>query len=216
MTRDELERALAKRFGRSFTELQRRILAELDGEDGLTRLNANEFWDEAAKEYPWIGTLLKEAAVAAAIAVLPATLDAFGRQSAEAAAERWAQTYSLNLIGGIMETSRQQTTATLDQWFAGQIDRQGLERQLSGIFSPDRASTIGVTESTRAATNGQLSAGSALRDMGFTPRYIWHQTSDYEGCGCDELNDQEVDESTTPPLHPNCNCYITTEFEGAE
>jgi hypothetical protein len=216
VTRDEVERALIRRFGRVFSEQERRILARLDDDDGPTIIGSNEFWAEAATEYPWVRSILEKGAVAAALAVLPASVGASAQETAQVAAVEWARAYSLGLIGGINDTSRSQATEVLDRWFAGEFDRAELERRISGIFSPDRASTIGVTESTRAAVSGQLEAGRTLRDLGFVPHYIWHQTSDYEGCGCDELNGVEVDESTTPPLHPNCNCYIQTTFDPVE
>jgi hypothetical protein len=101
----------------------------------------------------------------------------------------------------------------MDKWFAGELNRGQLEQALGGIFSPDRAARIGITETTQAVTMGKLRAADEMKMLGFVPHYIWHQNSDYDGCGCDVLDGTEVEEGLVPPLHVNCNCDIEVRYE---
>jgi hypothetical protein len=217
MTREELEKRLVKRFGRAFSEQEKRILEHIADDDLDNALLRNDsFWEDENAGFPWVTTLLVAGAVAGALLGLP---DGAPTSNVVIAAERWAHDYDLHLIKEINETSRAIVANALDKFMAGEVDRSGLEAliQESPAFTPARASVVGVTETTRAFTSGQLEAGKELAALGYTPRYIFHTNMDSFICeDCHELEGKEVGEEDFPPVHPNCRCWITTEWDVPE
>lgn len=213
MTREELEDKLIRRLGRTFTDQEKRILALLDegDEEAFAALQSQGFWVEQRQSFPWMRTILAAAAAESALAVLPASADDILRESVLTATQQMAREAAQGLIKDITDSQSAAISEALDKWFAGEVDRAGFEALIASEFSPERAVRIGVTEATRISTAGQMEAAHDLQERGFDVHYIFHQRSDYEGCGCDDLDGHEVglDEyDKHPPIHVNCNCEL--------
>ena len=200
---------MMRRFGRELTAQEARILYVLDTEPEL--LLYNEFWLEEQKQFPWLQTLFTAAAVYAASEVLageqvPIITDPVERMAREAA---------FDLIKGITDTTRAGLSDSLSQWFAGGLTRQQIEDKIGLLFTPERASRIAITESTRLVAQGKLAGARELEQLGFRVQARFIQNSNYPTCQCAELRNTIVDlndPSVHPPIHPNCNCEIVLEF----
>ena len=113
----------------------------------------------------------------------------------------------------------------------GLVAAGGMEETLDRVFSVDRAERIGITETTRAATMGELGTietymlifGTRIAPDGTDlDEAIWNTAEDEAVCDeCDPLDGTgpEVwqDECPNgPPLHVNCRCWLSREPGGDE
>lgn len=228
MTRDQLEKALARRFGRELTAQEKEIvaLAETDPD----RLLHESYWEEEKQRYPWLRRLLAAGAIAAAVEALPA--GARGRiappipsgaatieETVIGLAENWAKEYSFNLIKGITDTTRDAVAQALDEYRLGVIDYDQFVARLAPKFGPGRAATIARTEAARAGNMGALETGQYLAAQGYEPHYIYMYSQSEAPCPsrplCSELDGKEIEQygPDWPPRHYNCQCGVNVVFD---
>jgi hypothetical protein len=103
-----------------------------------------------------------------------------------------------------------------EQWNLGQL-RSDLER----YYSPVRAEMIAVTETTRAAVEGERALVDALqKESGIAMVPIWQTSNDERVCPiCGPKHGKPITDGQYPPAHPRCRCWVTYEYpegEGAE
>jgi hypothetical protein len=99
-------------------------------------------------------------------------------------------------------------------WNLGQL-RTDLER----YYSPVRAEMIAVTETTRAAVEGERALVEALqKESGIGMAPIWQTSNDERVCPiCGPKHGKHITDGQYPPAHPRCRCWVTYEFaESAE
>jgi SPP1 gp7 family putative phage head morphogenesis protein len=89
-----------------------------------------------------------------------------------------------------------------------------LIESLDSLYGPVRAEMIAVTETTRAAVQGQAALVDELNKEGIVMVATFLTSEDETVCPiCAPLNGKQVDESEFPPLHPRCRCDIAYSFE---
>lgn len=140
-------------------------------------------------------------------------------------AEAWARTYTDQLLEGFISTSKANQGTFVEgagQAVADWISRPGatvgeLNAEIGKLYSPERASVIAVTETTRAFANGQLEAYKAEG----IDEIIWATNKDALVCSvCGPLNNKRVkigsafgkdkkgNDIFQPPGHIGCRCWI--------
>ncbi len=126
-------------------------------------------------------------------------------------AAQWSQRYSEQL-------ARELTQSTLDDLAAA--NQSGtLSRTETGqrVFSPQRAESIGITETTRATTAGEDGARREVeRQLNVTLRPHWVTAGDARVCKiCSPLNGRPLSTLNAykqgPPAHPRCRCFVRYE-----
>jgi len=136
-------------------------------------------------------------------------------------AEEWARAYGYDLVRGIGDTTQRRLQKEVSAWVTNNESINQLRDRLSqpnGPFSPERARTIAVTETTRAYAEGNR---AAWRNSGVTQQR-WNTNVDEIVCPiCGPMHNvvigiDETFEAGGPPAHPNCRCWITPVVEGAE
>lgn len=119
------------------------------------------------------------------------------------------------LVRGINQTTFDHLGQALLTFTQGGQTMGELREVIAGIFTPERAQAIAVTELTRAyATATQIDA-EELKAAGLDVREIWHTDNDDLVCDeCGPLNGTQRGEDWEdyPPLHPNCRCSVDVEF----
>lgn len=137
---------------------------------------------------------------------------------ANARALTWAREYTFKLVKGIDDT----TVKILQEAVSSFIETPGFNigdiiDQLTQMgFTEKRASTIAVTETTRAFAEGQKEAGRILREENPGVKVVktWFTNNDDRVCDiCGPLDGQTVDYDEPwpedgPPAHVNCRCWI--------
>lgn len=182
--------------------------------DQVLRDPANIPWDRLERELA--AGIVPELAATQAIAAenlasqlrQPINLDRI-----VADAQQWAERYAVTLAAEVVRTTRDRLTRAAEQQTAAE-----LAALLLILFGDDRAYSIGVTETTRAATAGER--GTVLqyeRDTGNGLVPIWVTAGDGRVCQfCAPLDEQrsEVWERIAPggpPAHPRCRCFLRYE-----
>lgn len=150
-------------------------------------------------------------------------------------AANWARQYSFDLVRGLEDTTIAQVQANIaalqkdvSDFFGKPTTLAELRGQI-GKYIPDwtdrlghvwstpvRAEMIAVTETTRAAVQGQLDSVKFLQDdYGITMVSIWQTANDEKVCEiCGPRNGKHEGDgwSDPPPAHPNCRCGISSEL----
>lgn len=130
-----------------------------------------------------------------------------------AVSRQWAEGYASALAMEVTDTTRQHAAS-----LAGPLTPEVLAA-LWFTFR-HRASTIGVTETTRAVTAGEGAATTIIDALtGETLVGIWYTENDARVCEvCGPLHGtgpevySDVNEDG-PPAHPNCRCWLEYEPE---
>lgn len=122
--------------------------------------------------------------------------------------------YSLDLIRGISDTTRERVRTVLDHGLKHGESVDMMARKLRPMFSKKRARLIAQTESSRALHAGQVEAGIRAGEWGTQ----WLASSD--ACPvCESINGKRVPHGGIyltgvphPPAHPNCRCAIQSLY----
>ena len=125
----------------------------------------------------------------------------------------WAESYNYRLVTGLTDTTRKLVSRSVSTYTSTPgMTRGDLERLLAPAFGEPRASSIAVTEVTRAYSEATNEQQRWLEGEGVSMRRIWETLRDDLVCLiCGPLNglpedDWKVAFPTGPPAHPNCRC----------
>lgn len=130
----------------------------------------------------------------------------------------WAERYSFELVKGITAN----TQAKLQELVAGFFSKPDQELRALGtdigkMFGPVRGEMIAVTETTRAASQGEQALVAEIRNL--NPRIkvveLWRTSNDELTCPiCRPLNGKERGDgwTTPPPAHVRCRCGLYEQF----
>ena len=235
--REKLEKRLTKILGKQFDREGKQFLSLLGNPPDIGNV-PNSFW---AKEN-----------VLMANAILPELLGVSRTQAQGLAdqmsigvdwgmvnerAVRAARLQTDTLIQQFMDTSREGTKKTWETFFQeGQsvgmtvaeyfeqnnITMGDLEAFFQPYFGLDRARMIAVTETTRAASLGELALVDEISaqnpDIIFTP--IWQTDNDDIVCEiCEPRNgtasggdEWDIETDGPPPAHVNCRCWLSHDI----
>jgi SPP1 gp7 family putative phage head morphogenesis protein len=149
---------------------------------------------------------------------------AFNNQLYNQQAEAWARAHADEILKGFIDSSKTMqgtfqagTGQALADWIAKPGATVGeLNESLTELFSQARASTIAVTEATRAFSSGQE---IAYLNEGIT-EWTWQTNRDElvcPYCGGAHGQTRKIGDAfgifrgtpvTKPPWHPNCRCSV--------
>lgn len=129
-------------------------------------------------------------------------------------ASEWASKYGFDLVSGITDATRTALQEKVAGYYENGLTMPQFIESLEPLFGPVRAEMIAVTETTRAAVQGQAGLVNELNKTGvvMTPTFI--TSEDETVCPiCSPLNGKKVSEAEFPPLHPRCRCDIAYKFD---
>ena len=145
---------------------------------------------------------------------------------ANEAAEDWARRKAGQDIVGIGQVTQRRVQKEVAAWTANDETINQLAQRLSkpnGPFSPKRAHTIAVTETTGAFAGGNQ---TAWLESGVATGNRWNTNVDELVCPiCGPLHNEIApirepfpsgNGLWRPPAHPNCRCWLTPTVEGVE
>lgn len=141
----------------------------------------------------------------------------WGLLNSEASA--WARTYTFDLIQGLNTTSERAVREAIASYFEQSWNQAQLRDALTPTFGPRRAELIAVTETTRAAVEGESETVRRLEeDDGIIMIAYWLTREDELVCPiCGPRANKEIrpDNETQgeyPPAHPRCRCNVRHEI----
>lgn len=203
-----LQRRIRQELDRQYTALDDHLMQQLT-------LPGSEYWDEAEKELREIlEPELREGAYDSAQTNsdrIPIEMN-WNTVSAEVLA--WSEQYGFDLVSGINDTTVQVLQRALTDYAANPTTIGELVESIKPAFSDFRAQRIAVTEVTRAYSQGMQILQGVADDRGFNMRSVWHTNKDELVCPlCGPMDGTLITDGVYPPLHPNCRCWVTLEWQ---
>ena len=210
--RDAIERRFARALSKVSAELAARVLAALGDPPNLDNLTA-DLLDEIARAFD--GALFHELEliyVTSAQAQMEAVGIGLDLALVNRRAADWARQYTYDLVRGITDNSRTMLQAAVSDYYEHGLTIGDLAERVQRTFGPVRASMIAVTETTRAAVEGERAVVEELHRMGvqFVTRVT--TSNDERVCPiCGPKSGQLVSDAGYPPYHVNCRCWTYSE-----
>ena len=224
--RETWEAEIARSLSRLSQRQMNRLLDALGDKPDLANLNP-EFWNEFTTAYRgelipkleqiFLGSAEQMLADAPALGVDWAMVNQY--------AADWARQYGYGLVGGITETTRTALQKKIAGFYENAMTIPQLRESLQSLFGPVRAEMIAITETTRAATEGQASLVTELNRQGIRMIGEWTTSNDELVCSvCFPLDGRREENGgfrhpktgvfyKRPPAHPRCRCDIAYKFE---
>ena len=217
--RDVIERKLARLLGRQFRDQIDELMDLLGDPPNPTNIPVN-WWDKISKNMR--------------IVMFPVMVDIFIQQVsafvekinigvdwalANEWAINWGNKYTFELVAGITDRTREVISKSMEAFWWDGLSVSDFANMLEPTFGPARAATIAVTETTRAAVQGELAVVNYIEIM--LPNVemiaIWQTVNDEAVCDiCGPRNQTTAEEGgwegDEPPAHPNCRCWLNYEM----
>jgi hypothetical protein len=219
INRDDLERRLARIVGRDLRSELNRLMDLLGDPPRLTNVPYTYWqngWHDIQKD------------------VEPVLLDIFLMQAEGLMAEigiganwdlvnttasQWSRRYTESMLQDLFNTRYDHLNEIIPRFYEEGWNLGQLRTDLERYYSPVRAEMIAVTETTRAAVEGERALVEALqKESGIAMVPIWQTSNDERVCPiCGPKHGKPITDGQYPPAHPRCRCWVTYEFaEGAE
>jgi hypothetical protein len=138
------------------------------------------------------------------------------------AAADWAKNYTDQLVQQLYKSNIDGTSELVSDFYQNGWTMGDLTSSLQELFGEKRAEMIAVTETTRAAVEGERGLVGQIEDeTGWDLPEIWQTEKDELVCDiCGPLQGKEKgadwDDSDGPPAHPRCRCWTTHELPDLE
>lgn len=214
INRDELERRLARIVGRDLRAELQKLMDYLGDPPRLANI-PDAYWQNGWRD------IQKD--------VEPALLDIFLQQAEGLMAEigigvnwdmvnttasQWSRQHTEGILQQLFTTRYEHLNTTIPRFYEEGWNLGQLRAELETWYSPVRAEMIAVTETTRAAVEGERALVEALqKESGIAMVPIWQTSNDERVCPiCGPRHDKPITDGIYPPRHPRCRCWVTYEF----
>lgn len=205
------EAALARRLGKAMSEARKLLLQAV--EDGV--VDENEWRAIAGAFQSALQMELESTALAAGMAAAESLGVGVDSAALHARAIEWARQYSYELVTKLSDTNRALLQETITDYFASRLTLADVEARIVQAFGPVRAGLIATTETTRAASQGEIAFQNELRKLGLKPVLRWATARDDKTCPlCGPLDGKIQGDGwdDPPPRHVSCRCWTTSEL----
>lgn len=206
--RSEAETELATRVSKAQAKVKRTILAALGDTVEIAALTA-AVWQEVETAYraaiqPALENVFVEAVQAQVGAGVGIAWDMVNERAAQ-----WASSYSFELVKEMVDADKRFLQTAISSFYQDGLTLGDLMDKVGRQYSPIRAEMIAITETTRAAVEGDRLYANELRKLGARLRGIVETNQDERVCEvCGPKQDQDVSVAGYPPYHPRCRCNV--------
>lgn len=126
-------------------------------------------------------------------------------------AAEWARTYTFDLVKGITDNRRTLLQGAISDFYDKGLTLGDLYNRLAPEFGVQRAMSIGITETTRAAVEAQRAFTDELRSQGIPMVDIVVTNNDERVCPiCGPKHGKRTTDEGYPPYHVNCRCWFNS------
>jgi hypothetical protein len=214
--REEWERRLERKLGAAFKD-QITELLDLMGDPPRFENVPQEYWEKHGTNLRklFTDTLTDIALERAEEFLVAAPIGGVDWMQVHASAVEWARGYSYDLAKDITDSQRTALQQEVGRFFEdGTLTIDDIARDLEVQFSPKRAEMIAVTETTRAAVNGERSVVAEIEKYGIQMQAVWQTSNDEIVMECEicwPKQGEVITDGDFPPAHPNCRCWVNHE-----
>ncbi len=209
--RSDVEAEIARKLGKVNQDVLKNVMDALGDPPAIENMT-DDVWQAINAQYstavlPELERIF-EAAAAAQLAEMGIGVE-WGLINERAA--QWAADYGYTLIKGINDTNRKLTQQAVSNFYRNKSTIGDLKKKLQSTYGPVRAEMIAVTETTRAAAEGDKAYVNILRQQGVKLVGIWQTNVDDRVCPiCGPRHDKQEGDGwiDPPPAHIRCRCLI--------
>lgn len=127
-------------------------------------------------------------------------------------AATWARQYGYDLVANINTRSKTLLQQTIADYFEQRLTLRDVQNRIRQTFGVRRAAQIAVTETTRAAVEGDKQTIRELENQGIHMRTLFLTVRDGTVCAiCGGADRRDVKDVGYPPLHVGCRCGTRSE-----
>ena len=129
-------------------------------------------------------------------------------------ASRWAGQHTEEILYKLFETRYEHLNETIPRFYEEGWTIGDLQENLSEWYDPVKAEMISITETTRAAVEGERGTVEQLmQETGIQMIPYWITSNDSRVCPiCMERDGKPITDGVFPPLHPRCNCDVRWDY----
>lgn len=214
LTRDEIERKLARVISRGFRGELEKLLEYLGDPPDFNRVPP-EYWQNGWRSIQAdVEPILVEAYIQQAEALMVRIGIGVDWAGVNTAAANWARLHSETVMRELFNRTYEGVSTLVPQYFEQHWRMSDLSAALERYYSSVRAEMIAVTETTRALVEGEKEIIAALsRESGAEMVPIWMTAHDERVCPlCGPRNEKPITDGNYPPAHPNCRCGVGYEW----
>lgn len=220
LNRDEIERRLARVLSRDLRAEMGKLLDYLGDPPDLSKV-PYEYWQNGWKDIQRdVEPILVDTFISQAESLMNSVGIGSDWGHFNMIAADWGRTYTYDLVRGIKGTTRSALEKLLQKnvpgYFEEGLTSKELARRLEPQFGAVRSEMIAVTETTRAAVEGERAYVQELvKETGREMVPIWLTANDEiaEACPiCWPKHEKPITDGQFPPAHPRCRCGVAWEW----
>jgi len=218
INRDQLERKLARIISSSQRKELDKLLLMLGDPPDINNVPSTYWvngWKDLSKQ---VEPVLMVIFIQQAEALMDDIVIGVDWGLVNTAAANWAREHSEAVLKRLFDVTYQGLTETIPKFYELGWNLGDLQSALERWYSPVRAEMIAITETTRAAVEGEKALVKLLKqENGIEMIPIWKTAKDERVCPlCGPRHNQPITDGVYPPLHPRCRCYTVHEFPKVE
>lgn len=207
--RDTHEVAIAAALGEVGQKLLDELMDMLGDPPDINNVTA-AFWESVSKAY---GDALRSKLEAVFLDMVRQDVQEFAAEVAwdviNQRAADWARQYTFDLVSGITDNRRTALQEAVASFYEKHWTIGDLRNSLSNEYGPVRADMIAITETTRAAVEGNRVYVNELRKRGAEMVGKILTSNDDLVCEiCAPKNGKDPETEGYPPFHVKCRCNV--------
>lgn len=220
INRDELERKLARVLGRDLRAELQKLLDYLGDPPQLANV-PNEYWNNGWRDIQKdVEPVLRDIYLRQAQGLMDEVGIGVEWDLVNTAASQWARQNTESILQQLFNTRYEHLNTTIPRFYEEGWNLGQLRAELENWYSPVRAEMIAITETTRAAVEGERAFVEQNRvENGIEMIPIWQTENDeiVRRCPiCWPRHRKEITDGMYPPAHPRCRCWVTYRIKRDE
>jgi hypothetical protein len=211
INRDELERRLAKVVGKDLQDELKKLLDYLGDPPRLANV-PNEYWSRGWRDIQKdVEPILLDIYLQQAEALMTDVNIGVSWDQVNQQASNWSRDHTEQVLSEMFNRRYEHLNETIPRFYEEGWNIGQLTTELERWYDPVRAEMIAVTETTRAAVEGERAYVEQLRrELGVNLVPVWNTANDERVCPiCGPKHRKEITDGVYPPAHPRCRCYLS-------
>lgn len=218
LDRAALERKLARLLGRGLRDELDKLMDFLGDPPRLANV-PSDYWQHGWKDIQQtvepvlLGIFLGQAEALMGELAIGVDWDMVNQ-----AAAGWARHHLEDLLHEMYGRRYDHLNEIIPRFYEEGWNLGRLREDLELWYSPVRADMIAVTETTRAAVEGERTLVELIQERsGIHMTPIWQTNNDERVCViCAPKHNQPITDGVYPPAHPRCSCWVNHKWQEIE
>lgn len=214
--RDKFEKEMARALGKVWDEQREKLMALLGDPPSLANV-PQSYWNNGGSAIRKVVVpIFEEIFISQAQSLLSTITVGVDWTLINKRAADWALAHAGELIEGLQKTEQALITDYVNKYYtSGWTLDDVIDHLIQAGFDHRRATTIAITETTRAATQSELAVINILESEYQFLHFkgVWITANDDRVCDiCGPRHGKVIDDGDYPPIHVNCRCEVAYDM----